>query len=69
MLKKKQHKLCSPEKYRALEIFYLKEKTYEEVAGELNCGVVTARRWINEMINELSIYLFGIEGLKLDMIN
>lgn len=69
LLKKKQYKLCSPEKYRALELFYLKEKTYEDVAGKLNCGVVTARRWINEMINELSIYLFGIEGLKLDMIN
>ncbi|ADK16690.1 helix-turn-helix domain-containing protein [Clostridium ljungdahlii] len=69
VLKKKQHKMCSPEKYRALELFYLKEKTYEEVAERLSCGVVTARRWIREMTDELSIQLFGIDGLKLDMIN
>ncbi|RXI46529.1 hypothetical protein DP145_06810 [Clostridium tetani] len=68
LLKKRQYKLCSIEKYHALEKYYFKEMTFEEVAESLNCGVVTARRWINEMINELSILLFGIDGMKLDMI-
>lgn len=67
-LRKKQYRLCSSEKYKALEKYYFYEKTYEQIAEELNCGVITVRRWVNEMINELSILLFGIDGLKLDMI-
>ncbi|WP_241428215.1 helix-turn-helix domain-containing protein [Clostridium sp. DJ247] len=42
--------------------------TYEEIAETLNCGVNTPRRWINEMINELGVLLFGIDGLKLDIV-
>lgn len=68
-LKQKQYKLCSQEKYFAFYRYYIREQSYEDVAEELNCGVVTARRWVNEMINELSILLFGIDGLKLDMIS
>ena len=63
-LEKKQYKLCSTEKYKALIMFFLEEKTYEEIAEQLNCGVNTPRRWVNEMISELSILLFGIDGLK-----
>ena len=66
LLKKKQYKLCSIEKYLALEKYYLYEKTFEEVAEELNCGVITARRWVNEMVNELGIFLFGVDGIKLN---
>lgn len=66
MLKNKQHKICADEKYKALEMFYINEMTYEEISNELNCTERTARRWINEMIDELSIYLFGIEGVKLN---
>lgn len=68
ILKKKQFKMCSPEKYKALELFYLEEKTYEEVGEMLSCSTITARRWVNEMINELSIQLFGVDGLKLDLV-
>lgn len=67
-LKKKQYSMCTVEKYLALSKYYIEEKTYEVIAEELNCGVITVRRWVNEMVNELSILLFGIEGLKLDMI-
>lgn len=66
-LKDKQHKLCSPEKYESLKMFYIEEMTYEKVAEQLSCSVITARRWINEMINELSILIFGIDGLKIDI--
>nr|WP_313884812.1 helix-turn-helix domain-containing protein [Clostridium argentinense] len=68
MLKNKQEKLCSLEKYLALEKYYKDEKSYEDVAEELNCSVITAKRWVKEMTNELSIFLFGIEGMKFDMI-
>lgn len=67
-LKKKQYKLCATEKYQSLTMFYFDEMSYEKIAEELNCGVVTVRRWVNEMINELSINLFGIDGMKLDVI-
>ncbi|WP_131081864.1 sigma factor-like helix-turn-helix DNA-binding protein [Clostridioides difficile] len=63
-LKLRQERLQSYEKYRALELYYFDEKTYEEIAEILNCGVVTSRRWVNEMITELGIYLFGVDGLK-----
>lgn len=67
-LMRKQTKLGEIEKYHALEMYFMNGKTYEEAAARLNCGVVTARRWVTEMINELSINLFGIEGIKLDVI-
>lgn len=54
------------EKYLALENYFIKEKTYEEITEILNCGVNTPRRWINELINELGVYLFGVDGIKLE---
>lgn len=67
-LKSKQCKLYSFEKYNALKMFYIDEMTYEEIAEELNCGVNTPRRWINEMLNELGILLFGVDALKLGLV-
>jgi hypothetical protein len=64
ILKEKQVKLCSLEKYQALKNFYIDEITYEVISERLNCNERTARRWINEMIDELSILLFGIDGVK-----
>ncbi len=64
VLKKEQGKKGVIEKYLALEKIFIDEKTYEEVAEELNCGVITVRRWVKEMLEELGIYLFGIEGIK-----
>lgn len=62
-----QHrKKGTSEKYRALKSYYIDEKTYEEIAEQLNCGVNTPRRWINEMLNELGVYLFGVECIKLE---
>lgn len=67
-LKQKQIKLCSIEKYNTLKMYFIDEMTYEEIQDKLSCGVNTPRRWVNEMINELSILLFGIDGLKLDSV-
>lgn len=67
ILKQKQYKLCSVEKYDALEKFFIKELSFEEISEKLNCNERTARRWVNEMIDELSILLFGIDGIKMDM--
>ncbi|UZW13207.1 hypothetical protein OSC52_15325 [Clostridium pasteurianum] len=67
-LKNKEYKLCSIEKFNALNMFFIEDMTYEEIAEKLNCSIITTRRWVNEMINELSINLFGIDGMKLDLI-
>ena len=48
--------------------FYIEGVPYEQIVKHFNCGVNTPRRWMNEMIKELSILLFGIDGLKLDMV-
>lgn len=67
-LKQKQIKLCSIEKYEALRMFYIDEVSYDEIVKYFNCGVNTPRRWMSEMLNELSIFLFGVEGMKFDMV-
>lgn len=67
-LKKKQLKENTLEKYLALEMFFIQEMTYEDIQEKLNCGKNTPSRWINQMINKLSVLLFGIDGLKLDMV-
>lgn len=67
-LRMKQKKLGSSEKYKALEMLYLEEKPYEDLVEYFGCGVNTPRRWVNEMIEELSILLFGLDGLKLEMV-
>jgi hypothetical protein len=61
-----EHKHQS-EKYNTLKMYYIQEKTFEEIAEQLNCSVITARRWKNEMIGELSIFLFGIDGMKIEI--
>ncbi len=63
-LQAKQAELGTPEKYKALEMYYFEGKTYEEIQEGLHCGTGTSRRWINQMVNQLSVYLFGIEGLS-----
>lgn len=68
VLRQKQIKLCALEKYETLRMFYIDEVSYEEIVKHFNCGVNTPRRWINDMINELSILLFGIDGLKIDVV-
>ncbi|WP_294124674.1 hypothetical protein [uncultured Clostridium sp.] len=67
-LKNMQINKGSLEKYNALKKYYIDEKSYEEIAEELKCGVITPRRWIKEMIEELSVILFGIDSKKFEMI-
>jgi DNA-directed RNA polymerase specialized sigma24 family protein len=68
MLKKRHIQLGTQERYEALKMFYIEEKTYEEIQEHFNCSKNTPGRWINQTINDLSVFLFGIDGLKLDMV-
>lgn len=54
------------EQYRALELYYIEKHSCEEIEEDLNCGKNTPARWINSSMRDLSILLFGIDGLKLD---
>lgn len=56
----------TPEKYLAFKYFYLDGMTYESIAEVYGYGERTARRWITELTNILSIYLFGADAIILD---
>lgn len=67
ILKENQIKKGTVEKYEVLVKFYLDGIKYNDLVDEYNSGVNTPRRWMNEMINELGVLLFGIDGLRLDV--
>lgn len=64
ILKSQQIKAGTLEKYNALEKHFIYGETYEKISEDLNCGVITSRRWVNEMLGKLGIFLFGIDGIK-----
>lgn len=50
-------------KYEVLEKHYLQNVPYSQIATEFYCSEITARRWKNEMVQDLGVYLFGIDAL------
>ncbi|MBW9158887.1 hypothetical protein [Clostridium tagluense] len=50
-------------KYEVLEKHYLQDVPFNVIASELYCSEMTARRWKNEMVKDLGVYLFGIDAL------
>lgn len=64
-----------PEKYDVIDCLYLDRARRDinwgdlvaTVAQELNCSTDSVRRWKNEMVRELSVLLFGVDGLRLDL--
>lgn len=36
------------------------------IAAEIHCGETSVWKWRNEMISELSVLLFGVDGLRLE---
>jgi hypothetical protein len=39
---------------------------FEDVAVEFHCNKETVRRWKNEMVKDLSVYLYGADGLNVE---
>ena len=68
LLRQKQAKAGTLEKFDVLKKFYIDGVDYDDIVAEYNCGTNTPRRWMKEMIKELSILLFGLDGLKLHMV-
>ncbi|WP_367569056.1 helix-turn-helix domain-containing protein, partial [Lacrimispora sp.] len=55
------------EKYLAFKYYYLDDMTPESIAEILgSCSERTVWRWITELTNILSIYLFGADAIILD---
>ena len=50
-------------KYEVLEKHYLQNVPFDRIAVEFNCSEMSARRWKNEMVQDLGVYLFGIDAL------
>lgn len=50
-------------KYEAFEMYFIQNKTYEYIAATLITGDSTPRRWITEIVERLSIKLFGVEAI------
>lgn len=50
-------------KYEALEMFYVKGMTYEEIMRETGCGKNSPKKWCKAMIPKLAIKLFGVKAL------
>ena len=65
LLKEEQEKEGTLEKYEALELYYIKGKTYESIAEELGTSEISIKRWVKQMLERLGILLFGIDGLKM----
>lgn len=66
LLEEEQIRKESPEKYDAFKHFYLDEMTYEQMAEEYGYAERTARRWIVDCTNILSVYLFGSDAIMLE---
>lgn len=61
---KQKHKIKGTiEKYKALELYYIKEKRKDDIAVELNCSTKSVSRWIKETEEDVAINVFGINTL------
>lgn len=66
LLEAEEYRKNTPEKYLAFSYFYLDGLTYDSIAEIYGYGERTARRWMTELTNILSIYLFGADAIMLE---
>lgn len=66
LLEEEENQKETPDKYTAFRAFYLDSMTYEEITERYGFGERTARRWITELTNILSIFLFGSDAIMLE---
>lgn len=59
-IKRKYVEEGKPEMYKAFELYFMDGLGYEQIAEELNCSTATPRRWVNQIISELSVLLYGL---------
>ncbi|MFR3071995.1 MAG: hypothetical protein ACLTK8_04210 [Paeniclostridium sp.] len=54
------------EKFKAFDLFFIEEKTSEEIQEILGCGKNSPKKWCDKVINELSVLLWGIDALHIE---
>jgi hypothetical protein len=75
MLKTRMESQGQGKKYEVLYCLYMDParrdlewgQRIQAVAEELYCSSDSVRRWKNEMVKILSVWLFGVDGLKLEL--
>lgn len=75
LLKSKMERRGEYEKYQVIKLLYMDPdkkdfkitQRLDIVADEIKCHKDTVRRWNNEMLNELSKFIFGVDGLRMDI--
>jgi len=55
----------TPEKYEAFVSCFMQNMNYDDAAKQYLSSKTSIGRWINEITKEISIQLFGIEGITL----
>ncbi len=63
IVKSKMESDCVEYKFKAFELYYIEGKSNNEIISSLSCGKNQPKRWSDEVLNELSVYLWGIEAL------
>lgn len=55
-------------RFKAMKLFYMIDKklTYDEIAENLHVSERTIFRDIKQAVEELSVLIFGVDGLKLE---
>lgn len=53
-------------KYNVITGLYIERKTYNQLSEELYCSTKTIERDKKEAIDELSVLIFGVDGLRLE---
>lgn len=63
ILEKRFRQSCEEYKYKAFTLYYIDEKTNEEIQSLLGCGKNSPKTWSDLVTEELSLLLWGIEAL------
>lgn len=63
LLEAEESRNNTPEKYLAYKSYYLDGISHESIGGICGCTERTSQRWVRELDNILSIYLFGVDAV------
>lgn len=64
IVKKEYKSKRKEEKYKAFEMFFMKENSNKEISEKLYCSINTPKKWSNEVLKDLSLLLWGIDALN-----
>ena len=64
MLKIDKEKSGMLEKYNVFYSCTIEKMSYDDAAQQYNSSIATVSRWIKELTKEMSIYIFGVDGIN-----